>query len=66
MEQCAAPSLGHFVHNLLSAKIENAIFNKTVPSKGKIYQYDFPKVPVLKHSTNGAMVSSSFCRAPCI
>ena len=35
-----------------------------VPSTYEIYQQDFPKVIVLKRSTQVAM-SSSFPRAPC-
>ena len=41
------------------------MFRNRAPGTDKIYQWDFPKVAVLKRSTKEAM-SSSFRRAPCI
>ena len=43
---------------------ENAMLRHFMWSINEIYQWDFPKVIVLKHSTKGAMCSS-FRRAPC-
>ena len=51
--------------NILSAKIcQNVMLRNFVQSIDKSYQWHFPKVVVLKHSTEGAM-RSSFRRAPC-
>ena len=54
---CTWPSVGK---NLLEMQRLSLI----VPRTGKIYQWNFPKVLVLKRSTRKAM-SSSLRRAPC-
>ena len=44
--------------------VKNAMLRNFDPSTDKIYQWDFPRVAVLKRSMKGAM-SSSFRKTPC-